>query len=349
MDLNEILIAGIEHKASDVLLSPGSSPCFRVDDSLIFSKSIPPLDAAIIKELLYSFMSGAQKQIFEVDHVLDFIITLPEKTAKFRVNMVEQANGIAAAIRVMPETIPTLDALEVPGIIKELVKCHSGLVLVVGSEGSGKSTTLSAMIDHINSQQAKHIITLENPIEFVYQNKKSLIDQRQLGNQGTFFEALRTALRSNPNVILVGEMRDKETVRLALMAAEAGQLVLSTIHAGSAIGAIRRMINLFPSSEKDIIRHSVSSVLRGIVFQMLVKKAAGGRVAAFEILLGTNATRNLINDNNMEQLLSVMDTNQEKGMRTLKKSFQLLLNKNIITVDAIPDYLMNMGALPVVD
>lgn len=341
MDINEIIAASIEHNASDILLSPESSPFLRIDGDLIKLSNIKPLASDTIRNILYTELDEKQIKTLEKKHTLDCIIELTEKNIRVRTNIVEQQNGIAAALRIIPEIIPTLDEIGTPLILKNLATLPSGLILIAGPEGSGKSTTLSALINYMNSHQARHIITLEDPIEYVYQNKKSLINQRQISNKSTFSDDLRTALRGNPDVLVVGEMRDRDTVRLALTAAETGQLVISTIHASSSSSAIRRMIDVFPSGEKEIIRSLIASVFQAVIYQILIKKIAGGRIAAFEILLGTQATRNLINYNNLEQLNSTMEMSQEKGMCTINAALKKLLNNHIITHENMQNCLID--------
>jgi len=281
-------------------------------------------------------MTEAQIKAFEHRHVLDFVIRLPEKSASFRVNLVQQERGIAVAFRSIPEKIPTLDAIYAPWALQGLADSPSGFIVFAGSEGSGRSTTISAFIEYINIHQSKHIITLEDPIEYVFQSKTSLIDQRHLSfNHGADINALKITLRASPNILVIGEIRDREMVRFALSAAETGQLVITTVHANSAVTAIRRMVDVFPSSEKTIIRHLIASVLQGVVYQQLVSKIGGGRIAAFEVLLATLATRNLIREDNIEQLYSVMEMNKGQGMCTMRSSLQHLIEKKIIKDDAL--------------
>jgi twitching motility protein PilT len=276
-------------------------------------------------------MTTEQQTLFEKNLEIDFSIILPD-LAGFRISAFHQAYGIAAVLRTIPLSIPTLDALGTPQIFKQLLTLSSGLILVTGPTGCGKSTTLAAMLNHINTEQAQHIITIEDPIEFMHTSKKSIIHQQQVHRDTmNFSTALRSALREDPNVILVGEMRDLETIRLALTAAETGHLVLATLHTSSAPRAISRIIDVFPTGEKNIIRNLISESLQAVICQTLVKKIDGGRIAAFEIMLGSTAIRNLIRDDKIMQMYSVMQTNSQKGMCLMEQYLQGLIEKNIIS------------------
>ena len=276
----------------------------------------------------------AELDIFETKHELDFSIFLPD-IGGFRANIFHQQNGVSAVFRVIPVAIPTLEMLGTPPIIKEILDLSAGLILVTGPTGCGKSTTLAAMIDYINTNQQSHIITIEDPIEFIHHSKKCLVHQRQIfRDSSSFCLALRSALREDPDVILVGEMRDLETIRLALTAAETGHLVLATLHTSSAPRAVSRMIDVFPAGEKNIIRNLVSESLQTVITQTLVKKIDGGRVAAFEIMLGTTAIRNLIREDKTAQMYSVIQTSVKLGMCSMEQSLNDLVAKKITTKEA---------------
>jgi len=336
MDMQEILAYSLTIKASDVLFSPGALPYFRVDGDLTTYKEFPILDSATIQTLLYNLMTDDQIKLLERSHALDIVFDFPNINCSFRSNIVKQENGLAIAFRLISNAKLTLDEIQAPKIIKNLLELSSGLIVITGPEGSGKSTTLSAMINYINSTQSKHIITIENPIEHKFKNEKSLIDQRQLFDKNSFSDALRIALRGNPDILVISEMQDRDTVRLALNAAETGQLVLSTLHSNSAPAAIRRMVDVFPSGEKQLIRNLISGVVQGVICQKLVKKIAGGRAAAFEVLIGNYATRNLIRKDDIEQLCNIMQLNKEIGMCTIKNSLEKMVEENIISGNEIP-------------
>jgi twitching motility protein PilT len=302
---------------------------------------MPVLDANTTKSLILSIMSAAQQKQFENELELDFSVTLPN-VAGFRVNAFNQNLGVAAVFRLIPEQIPTLDELDLPQVFKTLLDLPNGLILVTGPTGSGKSTTLAAMVDHINTQQASHIITVEDPIEFVHHSKKSLINQRQVHRDTLeFANALRSSLREDPDVILVGEMRDLETIRLALTAAETGHLVMATLHTSSAPRTISRIVDVFPAGEKNIIRNMLSESLQAVICQTLVKKVGGGRVPAFEIMVGTTAIRNLIREDKIAQMYTSIQTSSQLGMCTLDQSLQGLLQKKVISLDSAREAATN--------
>nr|WP_148340796.1 type IV pilus twitching motility protein PilT [Aquicella siphonis] len=334
MDLTNLLTFSIEQRASDVHLSPGQPPILRIDGDLMPLLELPLLDAETIKRLIYSVLDKEQQREFESALELDFAFVLPNADA-FRVNIFHQLNGISGVFRVIPAEIPKLDSLGAPAVIKELLDLSSGLILVTGPTGCGKSTTLAAMIEYINHSQQCHIITIEDPIEFVHKSKRSLVHQRQIyRDSASFSTALRSALREDPDVILVGEMRDLETIRLALTAAETGHLVLATLHTSSSPRAISRVIDAFPTGEKNIIRNLISESLQAVICQTLVKRISGGRVAAFEIMLGTPAVRNLIREDKTAQMYSVIQTSGRLGMCTMEQSLQELVNRKITTPNA---------------
>lgn len=329
--LNQLLKMSVEKAASDLHLSPGQSPVLRVDGDLVFLKNLPVFDKETINALIDEILNESQKKVFEEMKELDFSLILPQ-IGGFRVNIFYEMNGISAVFRIVPLEIPTLSAIGAPQIIEDILKLSSGLILIAGPTGCGKSTTLAGMINYLNTTQSYHIITIEDPIEFIYETNKSLIHQRQVyRDTPSFSEALRASLREDPDVILVGEMRDLETIRLALTAAETGHLVLATLHTSSAPRAISRIIDVFPTGEKNIIRNLISESLQAIICQTLVKKAAGGRIAAFEIMLGTPAIRNLIREDKTAQMLTVLQTSSQLGMCTMQQSIEDLIAKKIIT------------------
>ncbi len=333
MDIAYLLNLSVEKKASDLHLTPGSPPILRIDGDLIAVEGAPILDATLTKNLVYSVMDNDEQQAFESSLELDFAIISPKGDARFRVNAYHESRGVAAAFRVITTKIPTLEELGAPAVFKELLKLSSGLILVVGPTGCGKSTTLAACIEFINQNDARHIITIEDPIEYIYESKKSLINQRQVyRDSAAFSTALHAALREDPDVILVGEMRDLETIRLALTAAETGHLVLGTLHTMSAPRAVSRIVDIFPSGgEKNIIRNMLSESLQAVISQTLLKANAGGRIAAYEIMLGSPAIRNLIREDKISQMYSVIQTSSDIGMCTMEQSLNDLVLRNIVT------------------
>ncbi len=335
MDIHYLLEVSLKQKASDLHLSPGLPPLLRVDGEL---KPIPgesPLDAAATETLIYSFMSPDQLEEFNKSHECDFGMSVSE-LGRFRVNVFLQANGVSAVLRTIPAIIPTLEDLGSPPIFKKILEAENGLILITGPTGSGKSTTLASMIDYINLNSNCHVITIEDPIEFVHKSKKSVISQRQVYRDTNDFNiALRSALREDPDVILVGEMRDLETIRLALTAAETGHLVLATLHTRSAPHAINRILDVFPAGEKDLIRLMLSESLQAVICQTLLKKIGGGRVAAYEIMIGTPAVRNLIRESQIAQLYSAMQMGGAFGMVTLDQSIRNLVDRKIVE-DTLP-------------
>ncbi len=341
MDMNELLLLCVKKTASDLHLSPGEPPILRLDGDLQPIKEIPPLDADTTKNLIYSIMTPEQQKEFEKNWELDFAVELKD-ISRFRVNAFRQSKGVAAVFRTIPEKVPTLDDLNMPEVFKNLLALPNGVILVTGPTGSGKSTTLAAMIDHINANEACHIITIEDPIEFTHRNKKCLINQRQIGRDThDFSAALRSALREDPDVILLGEMRDLETIRLALTAAETGHLVVATLHTSSAPRAVTRIVDVFPAGEKNIIRNLLSESLQAVICQTLVKKSTGGRVPAFEIMLGTSAIRNLIREDKISQMYSAIQTGGDKGMCTLDQYLQLLINRQEIEQSVAREVALN--------
>ncbi len=330
MEINSLLALSVKQHASDLHLSPEMPPMLRIQGDLAIIQDVPTLHAQKTRALIYSVMTQEQRDLFEKNLELDFAISVPD-ISDFRVNVFQEANGVAAVFRVIPSEMPTLEVLEMPLIFKELMELSNGLVLVTGATGSGKSTTLAAMINYINTQKALHIITIEDPIEFKHKSKKSLINQREVyRDTHGFSQALRSALREDPDVILVGELRDLETIRLALTAAETGHLVMATLHTRSAAQAVNRIVDAFPEGEKNAMRNRISESLQAVIYQKLIKKITGGRVAAFEIMIGTPAIRHLIREDKIAQMYSTIQTGKEKGMCTLEQYLQALVAKNMI-------------------
>jgi twitching motility protein PilT len=341
MNLAELLKFCAKQNASDLHLSAGLTPIMRVHGDLLAVPDTTPLDANAAKNLIFSVMEKEQQDALTKNLELDFSVTIA-KVARFRVNAFHQLRGMAAVFRIIPEEVPTLDELNSPPVFKELLNLPNGLILVTGPTGSGKSTTLAAMADYINSNQKCHIITIEDPIEFIYQSKKCLINQRQIHRDTkNFAAALRSALREDPDIILVGEMRDLETIRLALMAAETGHLVIATLHTSSAPRTINRVIDVFPAREKNIIRNMLSESLQAVISQTLVKKIVGGRAAAHEIMLGTPAIRNLIREDKIAQMYTILQTGSGVGMRTLDQNLQELVSQNLISNETAMEASVN--------
>jgi twitching motility protein PilT len=330
MDITELLAFSVKNNASDLHLSAGLPPMIRVDGDMR-RINVPPLDHATVHALIYDIMNDNQRKDYEglLEH--DFSFEIPG-LARFRVNAFNQKRGAAAVFRTIPAKVLTLEELDAPEIFKEIVNVPRGLILVTGPTGSGKSTTLAAMLDYLNGRQYGHILTIEDPIEFVHISKKCLVNQREVHKDTLgFSEALRSALREDPDIVLVGEMRDLETIRLALTAAETGHLVFATLHTTSAAKTIDRIVDVFPAGEKDMVRSMLSESLRAVISQALIKKTGGGRVAAHEIMVGTAAIRNLIRENKVAQMYSAIQTGQAMGMQTLDQSLKDMVKKGLIT------------------
>jgi twitching motility protein PilT len=333
MEMNDLLIMCVNKKASDLHLSPGQPPLLRIDGDLVPATEFGNLSATIISELVNSTMDEKLKQDFSTLLEVDYAIEVAN-CARFRVNAFNQALGVAAVFRVIPQIIPSLEELNLPPVFKRLLDLPNGLILVTGPTGSGKSTTLAAMVDAINISQSNHIITVEDPIEFTHTSKKCLVNQRQIARDThDFASALRSALREDPDVILVGEMRDLETIRLALTAAETGHLVMGTLHTSSAPRTISRIVDVFPAGEKNVIRNMLSESLQAVICQTLLKKTGGGRVAAFEIMLGTPAIRNLIREDKVAQMYTTIQTGHSVGMCTLDQYLQELHSAGTISTE----------------
>ncbi len=331
MEISDLLTFAVKNKASDLHLSAGLPPMIRVNGE-IRRINVPPMDNTQVRAMIYDVMSDAQRKNYEEFLETDFSFALPG-VARFRVNAYNQERGASAAFRTVPSKVLSLEELEAPRSFKEIADQPRGIVLVTGPTGSGKSTTLAAIIDYINDNLHGHILTIEDPIEFVHQSKKCLINQRELGPHTQSFEnSLRSALREDPDVILVGEMRDLETIRLALTAAETGHLVFGTLHTSSAAKTIDRIIDVFPAAEKEMVRSMLSESLRAVISQALLKRKDGsGRVAAHEIMIGTPAIRNLIRENKVAQMYSSIQTGQALGMQTLDQCLTDLVKRNIVS------------------
>ncbi|MGE0081675.1 MAG: type IV pilus twitching motility protein PilT [Thiohalomonadaceae bacterium] len=330
MDITELLAFGVKNGASDLHLSAGLPPMIRVDGD-VRRINLPPLDHKAVHTLVYDIMNDKQRKDYEEFLETDFSFEI-KGLARFRVNAFNHHRGAGAVFRTIPSKILTLEQLNCPPIFKTIADNPRGIVLVTGPTGSGKSTTLAAMIDYKNDNEYGHILTVEDPIEFVHESKKSLINQREVHRDTLGFnEALRSALREDPDVILVGEMRDLETIRLALTAAETGHLVFGTLHTSSAAKTIDRIIDVFPAAEKDMVRAMLSESLRAVISQTLLKKNGGGRVAAHEIMIGTPAIRNLIREGKVAQMYSAIQTGQNYGMQTLDQNLQELVQRGVVT------------------
>ncbi len=326
MDITDLLATSHQSRASDLHLSSGNPPIIRVNGDIMPIKTVPPLSPETIKEMLYSVMTEQQRSEYEGQWELDFSISFGA-ASRFRVNAFNTMNGPAAVFRTIPTKVLSLDELGAPEIFKKLCGLHKGLVLVTGPTGSGKSTTLAAMIDYINRNQQKHIITIEDPIEFVHQSMRSLVNQREVGvSTQSFARALKSCLREDPDIILVGELRDIETIHLAMTAAETGHLVMGTLHTNTAPKTIDRIIDVFSSVDKEMARAMLSVSLEAVISQALLKTKDGtGRVAAHEIMLGTSAVRNLIREAKIPQLYSIIQTGSKMGMKTMKDSLNELV------------------------
>jgi len=330
MDITQLLEFSVKNQASDLHLSSGEPPMVRVHGE-IRRMNLDPMSDKEVSALVFDIMNDAQRKNYQENFEIDFSFEVPG-VARFRVNAFYQDRGPAAVFRTIPSKVLTLQDLKTPKIFAEIAMKHKGLVLVTGPTGSGKSTTLSAMVNHRNETDAGHIITIEDPIEFVHTPKKSLINQRELHTHThSFANALKSALREDPDVVLVGELRDLETIRLALTAAETGHLVLATLHTSSAIKTIDRIIDVFPAAEKDMVRTMLSESIQAVIAQTLVKTKDGkGRVAVHEILITTPAVKNLIRENKLAQIYSVMQTSQNVGMQTLDASLLDAVKRNLI-------------------
>lgn len=330
MDITQLLQFAYQQDASDLHISAGEPPMVRVHGSMKKIK-MPVLGSEETHHMIYDIMNDSQRKSFEEKSELDFSMQLGE-IARFRVNIYRQNRGLGAVFRKIPTEILTLDQLGMPPMLRDLCKKEKGLILVTGPTGSGKSTTLAGMIDHLNETEEGHILTVEDPIEFVHRSKKCLVNQREVGpHTQSFNNALKAALREDPDIILVGEMRDLETIQLALTAAETGHLVFGTLHTSSAPKTVDRIIDVFPPAQQAQVRAMFAESIQGVITQTLCKKVGGGRVAALEILIGSTAVRNLIREGKIHQIPSIMQTSQNIGMQTLNMHLLELVTEGKIT------------------
>lgn len=343
VSIESLLRFAHKHKASDLHLSAGMPAMIRVDGEMV-KVNMPIMTHKTVQGLIYDIMTDQQRAEYEERLETDFSFEIPE-LARFRVNAFNQSRGAGAVLRTIPSTVLSMEDLGIGEVFRKISSHKRGIVLVTGPTGSGKSTTLAAMIDYINASRKEHILTIEDPIEFVHQSKQSLINQREVHRHTHSFDAaLRSALREDPDVVLVGELRDLETIRLALTAAETGHLVFGTLHTSSAAKTIDRVVDVFPAAEKDMIRSMLSESLQAIISQTLLKRVGGGRVAAHEIMLGTPAIRNLIRENKIAQMYSAIQTGANEGMITLDASLKNLVNKKVITVESARAYAKQPSA-----
>jgi twitching motility protein PilT len=332
MEIAELLAFSVKNKASDLHLSAGMPPMIRVHGD-VRKINVPALEHKDVHGMVYDIMNDQQRKHYEENLECDFSFEIPN-LARFRVNAFNQQRGAGAVMRTIPSKVLSLEQLNAPKIFSEIINQPRGLVLVTGPTGSGKSTTLAAMINHINENDYSHILTVEDPIEFVHESKKCLINQREVGPHTlSFSNALRSALREDPDIILVGEMRDLETIRLAMTAAETGHLVFGTLHTSSAAKTVDRIIDVFPAAEKEMVRAMLSESLRAVVSQTLLKTKDGqGRAAAHEIMVGTPAIRNLIREAKVAQMYSSIQTGGALGMQTMDQCLTDLVRRNVISV-----------------
>ena len=344
MDITQLLAFSVKNKASDLHLSSGLPPMIRVHGD-VRRINVDPLEHKQVHDMVYDIMNDSQRKNYEETLECDFSFEI-QGLARFRVNAFNQNRGAGAVFRTIPSKILTLEQLNCPPVFAELSLKPRGMVLCTGPTGSGKSTTLAAMVNHLNENEFGHILTVEDPIEFVHDSKKCLINQREVGPHTlSFANALRSALREDPDCILVGEMRDLETIRLALTAAETGHLVFGTLHTSSAAKTIDRVVDVFPAQEKEMVRAMLSESLRAVISQTLLKKNGGGRIAAHEIMIGTPAIRNLIREGKIAQMYSAIQTGQASGMQTLDQCLTDLVSKGQVSKEEARYKAQNKDAI----
>jgi twitching motility protein PilT len=346
MDIAELLAFAVKNKASDLHLSAGLPPMIRVHGD-VRRINLPPLEHKDVHAMIYDIMNDSQRKHYEEHLECDFSFAIPG-LARFRVNAFVHNRGAGGVFRTIPSKVLSLEELNAPKIFQDIASQPRGIVLVTGPTGSGKSTTLAAMINYVNENEHGHILTIEDPIEFVHESKRCLINQREVGpHTHSFANALRSALREDPDVILVGEMRDLETIRLALTAAETGHLVFGTLHTSSAAKTVDRIVDVFPAAEKEMVRAMLSESLRAVISQTLLKtKDGSGRVAAHEIMIGTPAIRNLIRENKIAQMYSAIQTGQAVGMQTLDQCLQDLVRRNVVAASEARSRAANKDLFP---
>jgi twitching motility protein PilT len=352
VDIGLLLELMLSKGASDLHIASGSPPRFRVDGALTPGYGLATLGPLETRQLVYRLLDDGQRRQFEERHELDFAFGI-EALARFRCNVYCERGAVAAAIRALPHQVRSIEDLGLPLVVQHLAQRPKGLVLVTGPTGSGKSTTLAAMVDYVNCERDAHIVTLEDPVEFVHPHKRSLVTQREIASDSHSFQnALRSVLRQDPDVVLVGEMRDLETITAALSVAEAGRLTLGTLHTNSCAQTIHRIVDVFPPAQQDQIRAQLALVLEGVLSQVLIPKVGGGRVLALEVLVATPAIRNLIRENKVHQMYSTMQASAAIGMQTMSASLARFVNQRTITLEAalaqstLPDELARMVAPP---
>ena len=345
MELGDLLAEGVRRGASDLHLTTGLAPMFRLDGN-IESCDLPALEDARLEAWLDGIASDRERNDMHRGEEVDFCVEIPD-LARFRVNIFHQQRGIGAVFRTIPQSVPTLAELGLGDVFRRIAEAPRGLVLVAGPTGSGKSTTLAAMIDYINTTRHKHILTIEDPIEFVHRPRNCLVNQREVGRHTrALTDALRAALREDPDVILIGELRDLETIRLALTAAETGHLVFGTLHTPSAPKAVDRIVDVFPAGEKEMIRSLLAESLQAVVWQTLLRREGGGRVAAHEIMVATTAVRNLVREHKVAQLYSAMQTSAAAGMQTLDQCLGRLVGEGVVSVSVAREHARFPETLP---